>query len=395
MNPLSRLLQDASRTAPGRSEGRPDAVLLVVVVALLVLGLVMIQSASGPYATDRIGDSLYFVKRQGMAIGLGLVGATALALTPHAFLRRHVVVFYLLVLLGLVLVFVPGVGRSVNGASRWIGLGVVNLQPSEFAKLAVAASLAVFLERHQGRLHDVRRVLGPALLIPLPMMALVLMEPDFGSTVILAAITGLALYLGGLRSSWILGLFAGGLAVGAPAMLFATYRLRRLESFLDPWKDASGSGYQVIQSMTAYHEGGLAGKGLGAGHAKHFFLPEPWTDFVSAVLGEELGFLGVGVLLALYTLFVWRGLRVAWRSPDLGGLILAATVTGVLGAQALLNLGVAMGILPPKGLVLPFVSYGGSAVMAHLAGVGLLLHLSMRGVDQPAPSAEVRPEVTA
>jgi len=175
-------------------------------------------------------------------------------------------------------------------------------------------------------------------------------------------------------------MLGGGLVVvGAPAMMLASYRLRRLRGFLDPWADAAGSGYQLIQSMIAFQSGGLVGQGLGESHAKHMFLPEPWTDFVGSVLAEELGYFGVLALLGLYAVLVWRGMRIARRAPDMFGMLLAASLTTLIGGQAVLNLGMAMGLLPPKGLVLPFVSYGGSAVILHLVCIGILLNISASG----------------
>jgi cell division protein FtsW len=359
-----------------------DRVLVAVVAALLVLGLVMVQSASGPEAAERAHDAFYYVKRQAFAMGIGLTLALGIALSPYGWIRRAVWVLYAAVLLGLVLVLVPGIGRSVNGASRWVGVGSFNLQPSEFAKIATMLCLAWSLDRNLGRLND-PKVIGSVLWIPFPLMGLVLAEPDFGTTVIIAGISLMMLFMAGLPTRWVWFLGGATVAVGAPAMMLASYRMRRLRSFFgDPWADAGGTGYQVIQSMIAFHSGGMTGQGLGESHAKHMFLPEPWTDFVSSVLAEELGFIGVLMLMGLYAALVWRGMRIAHRAPDLFGMLLAAGVTLLLAGQALFNLGVAMGVLPTKGLVLPFLSYGGSAVIAHLLCIGLLLNVSAHGREK-------------
>ena len=355
-----------------------DRFLIIVVAALLVLGLVMVQSASGPVAAERAGDAFYYVKRQGVGVAVGLVGGAVLAWMPHAWLRRYAWAAYGLSIASLIAVFVPGISHTANGASRWIGLGSFHLQPSEFAKIALALALAHFLDRHSGRLHDLRGVLAPALLIPAPILALVILEPDFGTTVILGGLTVLLLYVAGLSTRYLATVFALGLAAGIPAMLFASYRVARLTSFLDPWADAGGSGYQVIQSMIAFSTGGWIGRGLGEGQAKHLFLPEPWTDFIASVMAEELGLLGFAALLSLYGLLIWRGLVIARRADDLFGNLLASSLTLLLGLQAFFNLGVATGIVPPKGLVLPFLSYGPSALMAHLFTIGLLLNISAR-----------------
>lgn len=373
-----------------------DRTLLIVVALLLVLGLVMVQSASGPVAADRLDDPWYYVKRQSAAMVVGLSACGVLAFTPYEALRRHAWAAYAAVLVGLVLVFVPGLSNRVNGASRWISMGSVNLQPSEFAKIVSLLCMAHFIDSKHGRLSDLKGVLLPTLLIPAPLMALILLEPDFGTTAIVGGMALVMLYVAGLRMQY-LYVFGGLAVLGAiPAVMLASYRMKRVTSFLDPWADAAGAGYQVIQSMIAFHSGGLVGRGLGESQAKHLFLPEPWTDFVAAVMAEELGLVSVVALLTLYSLLVWRGMVVARQAHDLFGVLLATSVTAMIGLQAFFNLGVVMGVVPPKGLVLPFMSYGASAIIAHLMCVGLLLNVSANGaapartppIYRPAASAE-------
>lgn len=370
----------------------PDRLLLLVVGLLMLVGLVMVQSASGPVAGERYLDPWYFVKRQAFAGAVGVVGAAALALMPYRWLRQQAWTLYFAVMVGLVLVFVPGVGRTVKGASRWVSLGALNVQPSEFAKLAVILTVAWWLHRHQGKLLDLKRVVLPTLLIPLPMMMLVLMEPDFGNTAIMAGLTLLLLSVAGLNARWLGGLLVFTVLGLGPAMMLASYRVRRVMSFLDPWADPSGDGYQIIQSLVAYASGGFSGRGLGGSQSKHMFLPEPWTDFIGSVIGEELGLLGMVGLLVLYGLLVWRGFHIATRAPDLFGLMVAAAVTALLGGQAFFNLGVTLGVVPPKGMVLPLVSYGGSALMCHLFALGLLFNISSNGTEDPV--AALRPPHT-
>lgn len=370
---------------------RFDRKLIAVVLALLVLGLVMVQSASGPVASDRMHDSWFYVKRQIFAMIPGMVGCVALAMVPYEALRKYVWAAYGAVILALLLVFVPGISHGANGATRWIGFGSIHLQPSEFAKIVVVLCMAHFLDQHSGRLNDSKRVLLPALLIPVPLLALVLAEPDFGTTVIIGGMAFLTLYVAGLSTRWIYGIaVSGGLAI-IPALTFAAYRMERVKSFLDPWADAAGSGYQVIQSLIAFHSGGLLGRGLGESQAKHLFLPEPWTDFVAAVLAEELGLVGIFALLCLYVILVWRGLSIARNAPDLFGTLTASSLTAALGLQAFFNLGVVTGIVPPKGLVLPFMSYGASAIIAHLYCVGILLNISASSGRAKAEPAIYRP----
>jgi len=355
-----------------------DRMLAAAVAVLLVLGLVMVQSASGPESAESIGDAWFYVKRQAIAIVVGLSLCLAAALVPYQWLKKGAWLLYAGVLFGLILLMVPGIGREVNGATRWIGVGGFNIQPSEFAKVALILVTSMLISRNVGRLNDLK-VSSLIFLAPLPLLVLVLMQPDFGTTALLLGLTFVLFFVGGLPTRFLWTSAVAMVVLAVPVVGFASYRMRRLQSFLDPWADAAGSGYQVIQSMIAFQSGGLMGQGLGESHAKHMFLPEPWTDFVGSVMAEELGFIGVLFLLSLYALVVFRGISIAKRAPDFFGLLVAAAVTALLAGQALLNLGVAMGVLPPKGLVLPFMSYGGSAIMVHLMCVGLLLNISANG----------------
>lgn len=355
-----------------------DRMLAAAVAVLLVLGLVMVQSASGPESAERIGDAWFYVKRQAIAVVMGLSLCLTAALVPYQWLKKGAWVLYAGVLGALLLLMVPGLGREVNGATRWIGVGGFNIQPSEFAKVALILVTSMLISRNVGRLNDLK-VSSLIFLAPLPLLVLVLMQPDFGTTALLLGLTFVLFFVGGLPTRFLWTSVVAMVVLAVPVVGFASYRVRRLQSFLDPWADAAGSGYQVIQSMIAFQSGGLMGQGLGESHAKHMFLPEPWTDFVGSVMAEELGFIGVLFLLSLYALVVFRGISIAKRAPDFFGLLVAAAVTALLAGQALLNLGVAMGVLPPKGLVLPFMSYGGSAIMVHLLCVGLLLNISANG----------------
>lgn len=384
---LERSSQNGIPSGSGASAGVPvaprrgyDTVLMALVLGFLILGLVMVQSASGPTAAEEYGDAFRYVRRQGMAMGAGIVACITLALVPYAWLRKYAYHAYgaVLVLLVAVLAF-PAQG----GAKRWISLGSINFQPSEFIKIALVLAMAQLLSSNVGKIDDIKGFLWKAILVPVPALVLLLLEPDMGTTVITAGLAFLCIYLAGLKNSWVAALFGGGLAVGVPVMLSAEYRVRRFTSFMNPWEDYYGDGHQVIQSMIAFHSGGLTGAGLGESQAKHQFLPEPWTDFVGSVLAEELGLIGIILLIIAYGALIWRGLRIARQATDLFGVITATSLTVAIGAQAFLNLGVAMGIVPPKGLVLPFMSYGASAVMGHLVCVGLLLNISAHQAPIP------------
>jgi cell division protein FtsW len=352
-----------------------DPWLIALVGFLTLLGMVMVYSASAVVAGESYGNEMHFFTRQGLGLTLGLGLCTCAALTPLRVLRRYRFAFYVAVLAGLVLCFVPGIAHRANGASRWIGFGPLHLQPSEFAKVAVLLVVADVLDRYRGSVSDVR-VIVRVCALPIPALVLVLLEPDFGTTAIIAGLVGLMMFVAGIRLAHMAVAAVAGVVVGVPVMLFEEYRLKRLTSFIDPWASSEGDGYHVIQSWVAMHSGGPFGQGLGNSMAKLHFLPEPWTDFIAAVVAEELGLVGIVLLLAGYMGIVWRGLSIARRASDAFGMLMAASLTAMIGLQAFFNLAVVMGIVPPKGLVLPFVSYGVSALMAHLFSIGILLSIA-------------------
>ncbi|MEC8425493.1 MAG: putative peptidoglycan glycosyltransferase FtsW, partial [Myxococcota bacterium] len=319
-----------------------------IVAVLLGLGLVFVYSASAVVADDWTGNGLRYVIRQLIALGIGGALAVLTALAPTLQLRKYRKAFYIAVMVGLVLTYVPGIQHVSKGAARWIGFGGFNVQPSEFAKIAVLVVLAHFLDRWRGYIRD-WRVLLQAALIPAPVLLAVLLQPDFGTTAIIAGMCFMMLYVAGMKLSHVAILGGGGLAAGVPILLLEPYRLRRLVSFLDPFKYEDAGGHQVIQGWVAMHTGGLTGQGLGNSMAKLHFLPEPWTDFIGAVIGEELGWVGLVAVVGLYGLFVWRGLHIARRAKDAFGMFLAATITAMVGLEAFFNLAVILGLVPPKG----------------------------------------------
>ena len=362
---------------------RIDPWLLALTGILMVLGLIMIYSASAVIAEEWSGDAMRYVKRQLIAIGVGGALCAATAVTPTRIMRRYRLVFYLACLTGLVLTFVPGIQHSAKGASRWIGFGSVNLQPSEFAKIAVLIMLAHFLDRWRGYISD-WRVLLSAALIPVPVLGAIVLQPDMTTTIIIAGLCGLMFVIAGLRVPHML---AGGIAVsavGIPVVVLEPYRVARLLGFLDPWAVENGTGHQVIQSWIAMHSGGLWGQGLGNSLAKLHYLPEPWTDFIGSVIAEELGLVSILGIILLFGLLAWRGFVVARKARDAFGLFLAATLSAMIGFEAFLNLAVITGLVPNTGLVLPFVSYGSSAMISHLWALGILLSIAAESDEVPA-----------
>ncbi|MGH2454010.1 MAG: putative lipid II flippase FtsW [bacterium] len=353
----------------------PDPYLFAAVVALIGIGIVMIYSASAIVALDQFGEATVFLKKQFLWSLLSL-GAMAVTLTiRYERLRRATPFLLLLAVVALVAVLVPGIGRVAGGARRWITVGALNFQPAEAAKLVLILYLANYLTN---RGPAVRRfnVLGPPLLVTGAAFGLLLVQPDMGSAMMLAFIAGTMLFLGGARLVHLLAVGMAALPLLAVAMVWAPYRVARLLAFLDPWEDPQGSGFHVIQSLLALGSGGVLGVGLGASQQKFFYLPERHTDFIFAILGEELGLVGAAVVLLLFGLVAIRGFRIARAAPDRYSALLAGGITAALVGQAMLNIGVISGLLPVTGVPLPFISFGGSSLLFSCISVGILLNIS-------------------
>lgn len=356
--------------------GSGDRELLLIVFILALLGLVMIYSASGVLAAKVHQDGAYFLKRQLLWITLGLTlfwGASRINIE-----RLRDWTFPITCLAFLLLAAALFFGAEINGARRWIRIGSVAFQPSEIAKLAAVIYLAGYIAKGEERLHDFFEGLAPALVVIGAEIALILVEPDLGTTVTLLLVTALMLFVGGvsLKHLFSLGLLMIPLVIYW--ILKAPYRRERLMTYLKPEGHASASGFQMIQSYLALGSGGVIGTGLGEGRQKLFFLPEPHTDFIFAVIGEELGLLGALSLLALFFVLLWKGVRIAGSIEEPFGRMLAVGTTLVVTLPALLNMGVATGLLPTKGLPLPFISYGGSSLIVNWLAMGLLFNLSRK-----------------
>ena len=355
---------------------RYDPLLLGSVLLLTVLGVVMVYSASAVYAGARLGDGLWFFKRQLAGAILGLVAMVLALRIGYRRLEKLAAPLLLLALLLLLLVHVPGLGRAAGGARRWLAFGPFQFQPSEVAKLALVLWLSRSLARRQDRMGDFFAGLLPNLVVLGIVGALLLAEPDFGTTAVLVCLTFALLFIAGTR----LVHPACAAAVAAPMAAFlvwhSPYRLRRVLSFLDPWADPRGHGYQAVESLLAFGAGGASGVGLGGSHQKLFFLPAAHTDFILSIVGEELGFVGVSGVLLLFALIIWRGLKAAHNAPEPFGCYLALGLTLLLALEALVNAGMALSLLPTKGMALPFLSYGMSSAVASLLGAGTLLSVS-------------------
>ena len=362
----------------------PDMWLFGAALVLVSIGVVMVYSASAILAADRFGDPHYFLKRQLFWALLGLGGMWAALAVDYRVLERVALPLLGVAALLLVLVLVPAFGQAINGTRRWLRLGGVSFQPVELAKLAFVIYLARFLSRRGEAVQGFWGGAVPPAVIGGVLAALVLRQPDLGNSLTLLALAFTLLFLAGARPRHLLLLAAPALPLLAVAVYLAPYRWRRILAFLNPESDPRGSGFQIIQSFLAIGSGGLLGRGLGGSKQKLFYLPEPHTDFVFAVIAEELGLIGGVTVIALFMVLIWRGLRAGLRAPDRFGAYLALGLTTMLATEALVNLGVVTGSLPTKGLPLPFVSFGGSALFMTLLSTGILLNISQHGAADAA-----------
>jgi len=353
-----------------------DYILLLSTLILVGLGMVMVYSASSFVAEKNYGEASYFFRHQVFFAVLGLTMMLVLKNVPYQIFCRFSYFWLLLAVIGLVLVFIPGIRREVGGASRWISIGMVRGQPSEFAKFALVAFLAYSMAAKQERIKDFAYGLLPHLVVLGVLVGLILFEPDLGTAVTLAAITVIMLFVAGVRVSYLFSLFCLSLPVLAALILTQGYRMKRIVAFISPWEDPLNAGYHIIHSFYAFGSGGLTGTGPGAGRQKLFFLPEPHTDFIFSVVGEELGFIGVVIISLLFLVLVWRGIAIALNAHELQGSYLALGLSLIIGVQAFMNMYVVVGLLPTKGLALPFISYGGSSLIMNLACVGVLMNVA-------------------
>lgn len=355
---------------------RPDFILLISTLVLVTVGTVMIFSSSSIMAMERYQDGQYFLKKQILFVLIGLTAMILLTKIPYQKLRyaAYPGLACAAILLGILLI--PHVGVKAGGATRWLNLGVITFQVTEFVKIALVLFLAHFLTRKIGQVKQFSRGIAIPLLVTLFIIGLVMLQPDFGSAAILAIILMLMLYLAGTRLAYLGGLAAAFLPVALYLIIHKSYRMARLMSFLDPWKDPRHSGFQIIQSLLSFGSGGTFGVGLGDGMQKLFYLPEPHTDFILSVIAEEGGFMGVGIVIFLFGVLLIRGFIISFKAPDLFGTLLAAGITMILALEAFINIAGVMGLIPLKGLALPFLSYGGSALLMSLVAVGILLNIS-------------------
>jgi len=359
-----------------KGKGKVDYLLLVLVLALVGFGIVMVYSTTAILAGDRFQDPYFFLKRQALYAGIGFVVMVFMMLFPYPVLRRFAYPILGFCVLSLIAVLIPGIGHRAGGAMRWIRIQGFSFQPSELSKLGLVIFLAYFLTKKEEKIRSFSFTFLPTLLLSGLVIVLVLKEPDFGAATFLTAMVFLLLFVSGARVIYIAGSFLLAAPVAYYFLMSAAYRYKRLLSFIRPWEDVRGASFQIIQSFLSFGSGGLFGLGLGEGRQKLFFLPAPHTDFIFSVIGEELGLFGALALVLVFLIITLRGLHIAHSIEDRFGTFLALGITLMIALQAVINMGVVLGLLPTKGLTLPFISYGGTSLITNLAGVGILLQLS-------------------
>jgi len=352
-----------------------DSWLFTVTLLLIFVGLVMVFSASAVMAKERYGSGYFFLLRQ---LGWAAAGILAMVLAMNIDYRRYkhpAVVFSLLGVTTLLLISVFFLDRA-HHTHRWFHLGPLSFQPSEMAKPALILFLAFFLESRTKSMKDWRNTVLPAAVPTLVFIALIVFQPDLGTAIACAAITGCVLFVAGLDLRYLGYAFLASLLPLYFLIFHVAYRRARILAFLDPYSDPQGRGFHIIQSLIAVSTGGITGVGLMEGKQKLFYLPEPHTDFIFAVTAEELGLVGALVIVLLFAIFLWRGVRTALRTQDMFGRFLAVGITSMIVVQAFINISVVLGLMPTKGIPLPLVSYGGSSLLVTLACIGVLLNIS-------------------
>ena len=370
----------------GRTSARPDYILMFILMALLSVGLIMVFSASPTFGM-KLGDSLYYLKRH--LINL-IIGAAALFMglrvDYHVLMKWAPFAMCAAVML-LLIIFIPGIGRSVGGAVRWVDLSLLSFQPSEIAKIVVVIYLASAFASWSGE--NMPKLLFIALAPIFVIAYLVLKQPDLGTTLVISAITLIMLYLAGLPGRYLSVMVGAGICAFAALSVTSPYRLKRMIAFLNPWKDPLNIGFHTVQSLLAIGSGGLLGLGLGGSKQKFFYLPQHYTDFIFSILCEEMGFFGAAGVIILFVMFIIRGMRIARLARDEFGRLLAGGIVSWIAVQALLNLFVVTGMFPITGIPLPFISFGGTVLVVTLYAVGVLLNISTTLLPAAGSSAAI------
>jgi len=338
--------------------------------------LLMVYSASYVWAEYKFDDAYKFVKTQGLFLIVGYIFIYFIVKVPYTKYLKYSNIIFLICFILLVLVLIPGIGTVRNGSRSWFGIGGFGIQPSEFSKLGLLIFTSKYLAYNEKGLKDIKRGVFPILMVVMLVFGLIMLQPDFGTGIIIVISIIVLLFVSGVKMGFFVKLGFLGLLGVVGLIIMAPYRMKRIVSFLNPWSDPLGSGFQIIQSLYAIGPGGLLGLGLGNSIQKHFYLPEPQTDFIFAIISEEFGFVGILIVASLFLLIIYRGFRIAINCENKFGKYLAFGITFQLSFQALLNLMVVVGLIPVTGVTLPFLSYGGSSLLITMVSMGILLSIS-------------------
>ncbi len=359
---------------------RYDVTLLFCVLFLVGIGIVMVYSASSALALKKFGSDTYFLKRQALYASMGLLALVLCGHIPLGIYRSLTYPLLGIAIILLLLVPFSQLGITAGGAKRWLSFMGVSFQPSEVARQAMILYLAYSMSKKQDQIKEFSIGFLPHVIVLALMTVLILLQPDFGSAIILGTITWILLFVGGVRWRYLLSAILLILPLAYYVLINAEYRIRRITSFLDPWQYPTDDGYQIVHSLMAFGSGGIWGAGIGQGYQKLFYLPEPHTDFIFSVIGEELGLVGILVILCLYALILWRGVHIARNADNSFATFMAMGITAAILLQVCVNMGVTLGLLPTKGLTLPFLSYGGTSLLVNMASIGILMHIGGRHV---------------
>ena len=355
--------------------GKYDSLILTAVLMLTGIGIIMVYSAGSAIAIKNYGTEYFFLRKQFIFSLMGCIVMILFRNIPYQWYQRLVYPCLIVSLLLLISIFFPGIGHKAGGAIRWIRIMGISFQPSEITRFTIILYLAYSLTKKKDRISEFSIGIIPHAIIVGVFLILITMQPDFGSVVIIATLAFLMMFAGGVPIKYLFGCTLILIPTAYSLVINAPYRLKRILSFMNPWQHPTESGYQIIHSLMAFGSGGFWGTGLGKSYQKLFYLPEPHTDFIFSVIGEELGLIGVVVILALYVIIIWRGFYISLSIDDIFGSCLALGITMAVALQVCVNMSVTLGLLPTKGLTLPFLSYGGTSLICHMAIMGILMNI--------------------
>lgn len=358
-----------------------DKILFFTVILIGIFGIVMIYSASSIWAQYKFHDTLKFVKSQSIFFLIGIFLCHFISKIDVEFWFKHANKIIFGCFLLLVLVLIPGIGTVRNGSRSWFGIGGLGIQPSEFAKIGLIIFTSKYLSQNRKDLRDIKKGVFPILLVIGIFFLLIMLEPDFGTAMVIALTLISLIFISGVKISFFVRIGFLGILGIVVLIIIAPYRMARIVSFLNPWSDPLGSGFQIIQSLYAIGPGGLLGQGFLNSHQKHFYLPEPQTDFIFSIISEEFGFLGVLIVVSFFFFLFYRSIKISLKSSDLFSKFLVFGFSNGILIQATLNLAVVIGLIPVTGVTLPFFSYGGSSLLVTMASIGIILSVSRKGND--------------